>query len=230
LLDLSQAVVVDFPLKGEWTAVNTPAHRVPSHGTDYFGQRYAFDFIQLHWETQRPCVAPVWRHLFGALPARAFFCWDQPVYSAFDGRVLVAGDGWRDRARINGLWELLRASLLAPVGLLVHGPRSPDYRPLTGNFLLIEGDVGVALYAHLRQGTVRVASGDQVRAGTELGRIGNSGNSTMPHLHFHLMDGADPYTAAGRLCAFRSYDRYRDGRWERTSAGVPARLERVRAV
>ena len=35
-------VVVDFPLRGEnWMAVTTPAHRVPSHGTDMLGQRYA---------------------------------------------------------------------------------------------------------------------------------------------------------------------------------------------
>jgi len=37
------AVVVEFPLRGEWVAVRTPAHKVPSHGTELFGQRYAFD-------------------------------------------------------------------------------------------------------------------------------------------------------------------------------------------
>ena len=41
-------VVVDFPLRGEgWMAATTPAHRVPSHGTDMLGQRYAYDFVKV---------------------------------------------------------------------------------------------------------------------------------------------------------------------------------------
>ena len=43
---LENPVVVDFPLRGEgWMAVTTPAHRVPSHGTDMLGQRYAYDLL-----------------------------------------------------------------------------------------------------------------------------------------------------------------------------------------
>jgi murein DD-endopeptidase MepM/ murein hydrolase activator NlpD len=57
-----------------------------------------------------------------------------------------------------------------------------------------------ALYAHLAPGTVAVASGQQVRAGEVLGRVGHSGNSTAPHLHFHLMDSANPLHARGILC------------------------------
>ena len=44
--ELDAAVVVDLPLRGEWTVERTPAHRIPSHGTDLFGQRYAFDFVR----------------------------------------------------------------------------------------------------------------------------------------------------------------------------------------
>lgn len=40
------AVVVEFPLRGEWVAVRTPAHKVPSHGTELLGQRYAFDLVR----------------------------------------------------------------------------------------------------------------------------------------------------------------------------------------
>jgi hypothetical protein len=42
----SSPVVVAFPLRGEWAAERTPADRVPSHGTDVFGQRYAFDVVR----------------------------------------------------------------------------------------------------------------------------------------------------------------------------------------
>ena len=44
--ELDNPTVVDFPLRGEWTVERTPAHRIPSHGTDILGQRYAYDFIR----------------------------------------------------------------------------------------------------------------------------------------------------------------------------------------
>jgi murein DD-endopeptidase MepM/ murein hydrolase activator NlpD len=43
-----------------------------------------------------------------------------------------------------------------------------------------------ALYGHMDPGSVRVHVGDKVEQGQELGLIGSSGNSTTPHLHFHL--------------------------------------------
>jgi len=45
--ELDDLVVVDFPLRGEWAAATTPAHRIPSHGTDMLGQRFAFDFVRI---------------------------------------------------------------------------------------------------------------------------------------------------------------------------------------
>ena len=44
------------------------------------------------------------------------------------------------------------------------------------------------MLAHLRQGSVAVGQGQQVAAGDTLGRCGNSGNTSEPHLHFHLQD------------------------------------------
>jgi hypothetical protein len=63
----SSPEVVRFPLRGEWVAVRTPAHRIPSHTTEMLGQRYAFDFVRpdqrkgLHLPPagtlRRPCSA-----------------------------------------------------------------------------------------------------------------------------------------------------------------------------
>ena len=68
---------------------------------------------------------------------------------------------------------------------------------------LIQGDVGVALYAHLREGSLLVRDGQAVDAGERIASAGNSGNSTMPHLHFHVMDRTDPWEAQGVYCGFR---------------------------
>jgi hypothetical protein len=46
--ELDKAVIVDFPLRGEWwVAVNTPGERIPSHGTDMLGQRFAYDLLKV---------------------------------------------------------------------------------------------------------------------------------------------------------------------------------------
>jgi peptidase M23-like protein len=220
-LDLSQAVIVDFPLRGECVAINTPAQRVPSHGTDYFGQRYAYDFVQMdeRGRFQRNGLA---RHLLRTLPVTEFYCWEQRVYSAFAGRVVSVGDWWPDRMRVNAFAELWRARFKAK------DVEGSDFRPLLGNFVMIEGAPGVAVYAHLRSGSVSCQVGRDVAAGAQIGVIGNSGNSTMPHLHFHLMDRADPQRANGVLCAFRRLEHSVNGRWLLPDFLVPARLERVR--
>ena len=62
---------------------------------------------------------------------------------------------------------------------------------LMGNYVLIDhGDREYSLYAHMQPGSVRVRPGDSVAAGALLGRLGSSGNSTEPHLHFHVCSGS----------------------------------------
>ena len=52
-----------------------------------------------------------------------------------------------------------------------------------------------AFYAHLQPGSIRVQIGETVTKGQVLGLLGNTGNSTGPHLHFQLADGPDILTA-----------------------------------
>lgn len=216
-------IVVEFPLRGEWVALHTPADRVPSHGTDAFGQRYAFDFCRFAPKWDLPYNSRmVVRHLFAFARAEHFLCWNQPVYSAFEGEVISTGDLWPDRSRVNLPVELIRATLFPP------GTGS-DFRPLLGNFAVVRGDRCVALYAHLRNGSVRVTKGETVVAGQVIGSVGNSGNSTMPHLHFQLMNDIDLHGASGVPCAFRRYERLSQDGWDVVSDEVPGLFERIRA-
>jgi hypothetical protein len=73
-----------------------------------------------------------------------------------------------------------------------------------------------------------VTSGQRVRVGEVLGRVGHTGNSTAPHLHFQLMDSPDPMHARGVPCAFRSYEVMRDGGWVRIENGIPRKIDRIR--
>lgn len=59
---------------------------------------------------------------------------------------------------------------------------------------------------HLQRGSVQVRQGQRVRVGQTLGRCGNSGNSTEPHVHLQAIDRLDvrhaypvPITFEGRL-------------------------------
>lgn len=69
---------------------------------------------------------------------------------------------------------------------------------LMGNYVLIDhGNREYSLYAHMQPGTVRVRVGDSVAAGALLGKLGSSGNSTEPHLHFHVCSGANALQCDG---------------------------------
>ena len=69
---------------------------------------------------------------------------------------------------------------------------------VTGNYLMIDHGKGeYSFYAHMQKGSVRVHVGDKVKAGDVLGKLGSSGNSTEPHLHFQVCDKADPLMSAG---------------------------------
>ena len=89
------------------------------------------------------------------------------------------------------------------------------------------GDV-FAGFAHLVSGSVAVQAGQTVRRGDVLGRLGHTGNSTSPHLHFQLMDSPDLMTAKGMPCAFQTYEVWRDGGWEKIENGIPRKVDRIR--
>jgi murein DD-endopeptidase MepM/ murein hydrolase activator NlpD len=75
-----------------------------------------------------------------------------------------------------------------------------------GNMIVVDiGGGNFAFYAHLQKGSLTVALGDKVTAGQELGLLGNTGNTTAPHLHFHVMDTSSPLDAQGLPYVFRRF-------------------------
>lgn len=216
-------VVIDAPLEGEWVAVTTPSHRVPSHGTDYFGQRYAFDFVRMVWPRPHSVEGQgTLPHLFGRLPVERSYSWAQPVFSPFDGEVVALGNGWPDRTHLSPFKDILGT-------IFINRKISPlDLRPIAGNYVILKSGDTYAGLVHLRNGSLRVRKGQTVRGGEQLGEVGFCGNATEPHLHFQLMDNADPLTAHGIACAFRRYERWHGQDWQIVEDGVPGLRERIR--
>ncbi|MET8711002.1 M23 family metallopeptidase [Streptomyces californicus] len=220
-------VEVAPPVAGRWKALNSPADKVPSHGTHAYGQTYAIDIVAEPETAEgeapgrpgagpatrpaadpatrpqadpapRPETAPVTRPAFRLFwPVvrrnRAFPAFGAPLLAVADATVVVASDGQRDHLSRNSLPALAYLMLAeAPVRSIVGAHR------IIGNHVILDlGGGTYAVYAHLRRGSLRVRAGDRVRAGQGIGRVGNSGNTTEPHLHFHLMDGPDPDAARG---------------------------------
>lgn len=130
-------------------------------------QAYAVDIVGLDDRGRRAR---------GVRPAAldAYEIFDRTVVAPCDGIVSGMSDGMPD----------------APIDRDGPPPAAP-----AGNHVLVSCRVGDAeitvLFAHFRQGGVAVARGDQVRRGAALGRVGNSGNSTEPHLHLHAVLGRE---------------------------------------
>ncbi|MFJ3088444.1 M23 family metallopeptidase [Streptomyces sp. NPDC086838] len=184
-------VAVAPPVTGRWSAVNSPADKVPSHGTHSLAQTYAIDIVAEPEEgPARP--APVWFRPV-ARRNRDYPAFGAPLYAVAGGTVVHAEDVQRDHLSRSSLAGFLYFWLVEGIGRTVGGSRR-----VVGNHIVLDlGDGTYALYAHVQRGSLRVRPGDVVGAGQLLGRCGNSGNSTEPHVHFQLMDGPDLEAARG---------------------------------
>ena len=225
--ELDDPVVVELPLRGEWSIERSPADRIPSHGTDLLGQRYAYDLVRTDHRPGfhlHPAGTLRWFLIGGR--TRECYGWGQPVHAAMDGLIVQTVDGVAERQWVH----VVRESWFAVKTTVMFARRGLDPARLAGNHVIMATAGTYALYAHLAPGSVAVTRGQQVRAGEVLGRVGHTGNSTAPHLHFQLMDSADPLRATGIPCAFAAYLVERDGQWERVERGIPHRRERIRSV
>jgi hypothetical protein len=224
--ELDSPVIVDFPLRGEnWVAVNSPGDRVPSHGTDLLGQRFAYDLLVVDRRRgMHTSPAGSLQTLLLGVRTRDCYAWGAAIHAPFDGEIERAVDGVSERGWIHPLRELVHVAWNGITFRPEHLPR------ILGNHVIARTDGVYAAFVHLAPGSVAVQAGQAVRAGDLLGRVGHTGNSTNPHLHFQLMDSIDPLRARGIPCAFREYDVLREGRWERVTNGVPRRSERIRST
>ena len=223
--ELDRAVIVDFPLRGErWVAVNTPGDRIPSHGTDMLGQRFAYDLLKVDGRGPglRYHSAGLLRGFFIGVPTRVCYAWGAEIHAPFDGEIVRAADGVAERSWIHPL----REPVLAFKNAVTFKPeRLPS---VLGNHVIMRSGDVYAAFAHLARGSVAVTAGETVQNGDVLGRVGHTGNSTSPHLHFQLMDSVDPMHARGVPCAFRTYEVMRNGSWEKVENGIPHKVDRIR--
>ncbi|MGE3499697.1 MAG: M23 family metallopeptidase [Candidatus Binatia bacterium] len=166
--------VLGPPLTGDgWVVLNgccsaRGAHRgavLPIDGELRDAQRFAIDWVR---------IDPQGRFVHGD-PAlvESHLAYDQPVLAVADATVVDVLDGLDDQ--IPGT---------------LPDPATVTLANVEGNHVILDiGGGAHVFYAHLKKGSVRVRPGDRVTRGQEIGRIGNTGNTSGPHLHLHVMEG-----------------------------------------
>lgn len=191
-----EPVVLAYPFTGRWLARNSPARRVPSHGSHLMGTTYAIDFIPVD---ARGRSAPwSWRAAVATENPETFLGFGLPILAPCSGRVVIAHDGEPDHAARRSQLTLA-AYMLGQASRARRGPAA-----IAGNHVVIDTGAGAfVLLAHLRQGSTAVAVGDRVQEGDVLGACGNSGNSTQPHVHIQATDSTRWDQTRGLPIAFR---------------------------
>ncbi len=165
-------VVVSPPLHGgRWVAFGgycgTAGHRrclFPLQNKLVSAQRYAIDWIKIDDGS----------YSVKGNPNRnsSAIAYGEPVYAVADGTVCGVVDRFADQS--------------PPTA---SGSERLEYP--AGNSVTLDMGGGLyAMFAHLQPGSIKVKRGQKVKRGDEIGRVGNSGNSTGPHLHFHVTSDA----------------------------------------
>lgn len=197
-------IVLTFPFTGMWRVENSPARRVPSHGTEAFGVSHAIDFVAVDGgEGGRGSSAPrTWRTWFGGEAPEGFVGFAKPVLAPIGGEVVAVHDSEPDH-------EARRS----PLGLMAYALGQAHRARLgivglAGNHVVIEiaPSGPFVLLAHLKQGSAAVRVGDRVEGGQLVGECGNSGNSTEPHVHVQVSDSIGGIEAKGVPVTFRGPD------------------------
>ncbi len=173
---------ISAPLSGKgWVAGNgccevTGAHRSSSltcNGGIYIAQRFAIDWMQLDADGR----------LVHGDPS------DVHNYPSYGNEVLAVADGTVVDT-LNTLDDQTPGQL--------PDPKTITLENVDGNHVVIDlGSEIFAFYAHLQKGSVKVAPGEKVKRGQVIGLLGNTGNTSAPHLHFHLMDSRSVLCSTG---------------------------------
>ena len=209
----TKPVVLGPPLRGaDWLAANGPGnesgHRramIPLNGHTAIAQRFAIDWVK---------VGPNGRTFDGDEK-------DNKKYFAYGSDLLAVADGIVASLK-DGIPENVPGATSRAV------PITPE--TIGGNYVILDiGGGRFAFYAHIQPGSLRVKLGGRVRRGQLIGLVGNSGNSTEPHLHFHVTDGNTPLESEGFPYVIGSWEVMSGpGSWERRQAQIPMLNARVR--
>jgi len=194
---------LELPVNGEWFVVAggrthlDGAHHFITHGT---GQRYAFDIFKL--VDDRAYSGDGGRN-------EDTFTFGATAYAPGNGKIIALENNIEDNSRPGVVNSKI------------------DNSNIAGNYIMIDHLNGeYSLLAHFKKGSIIVSVGDMVIKGQEVGQVGNSGNSSGPHLHYQLQNSPNYFDSLGLPAQFNNY--YEDNVF--TEKGEPVRGQRINKI
>lgn len=161
-----------LPFHGEWTVTWGGDTKELNYHVESKAQKNAFDFV-MHNEKENSFRT-------NGKTNEDYYAFGQEILAPCNAEVVTVVDGIKDN---------------------IPGKFNPIYIP--GNTVILKTSNGEYLFfAHFKQRSIRVKEGQKVRQGEVLGLCGNSGNSSEPHLHFHIQNVEDMNVATGAKCYF----------------------------
>ena len=194
----SRTIDIEFPLRngtyyiangGSRALLNPHLKTLAPRYSTYRGQSFGIDIVKLNARGHRAAG-------FAPSQLTRYEIFGELVHAPCSGRVIQSVDGLPDLQ-----------------------PPLKDREHLAGNSVILECNGDWILLGHLREGSVRVQTGQSVRVGDEIGRVGNSGNTDEPHLHIHAQS---PGQAPAPLSGTPIHVRF-DGRFMARGTRVKAR-------
>jgi len=163
---------MQLPFKGEWTVIWGGDTKAQNYHVVAKMQKNAFDIVITNTDGKS--------YKTDGKSNADYYAFGQSLTAPCDAEVVFAVDGVKDNipGKMNTLLTIGNTVLLKT--------KHNEY----------------ILFAHFKQGTVKVKQGEKVKTGQLLGECGNSGNSSEPHLHFHIQDEEDFDQATGIKCFF----------------------------
>lgn len=148
-------VTLRAPVNGRWAWDNGPGESHSTVHSFWPEHRYAYDLVMLKNGFS-----------FSGDPNKneSFFDWNQPILAAAAGTVVEVVDDIPDN--------------------FGHTPNPANEDKINSRIVIRHTPTDFSIYVHVRQGSAMVKKGQNVKAGELLGRVGNAGQSTEPHLHF----------------------------------------------
>jgi murein DD-endopeptidase MepM/ murein hydrolase activator NlpD len=163
-----------LPFDGKWFVVWGGDTKEQNYHIENRAQRNAFDFLMKD-ESGKSFKTD-------GKTNEDYYCFGKKLFAPCDAEVVMVVKGVKDNAP---------------------GVMNP-YFP-TGNTVILKTEnEEYIILAHFKQGSINVKQGDKIKKGFLLGLCGNSGNSSEPHLHFHIQNVEDMNRAAGTKCYFES--------------------------
>jgi hypothetical protein len=184
--------IIEMPVKGKWLALHAGEKPWVNYHGNYPPQKFSIDMVKVDES----------RDFFKGMGENNtdFFCFNDSIFSPVNGNVVKIVNTFPNQEIANG----------------------PDTLNSAGNYIVIQMSENKYLFlSHLSPENMMVKEGDTIKMGSHLASLGNSGNSTFPHLHVRIQNKAEynDSTALGLPFRFNQINRNRFGFW--SGQGTP---------